>query len=62
MDDAIASGGSAGLFSLISLLLTLEARLFVITARSHWGMLINSVRTAALDPTCGGCTDALLVK
>ena len=59
MEDAVASGGSAGLFSLIALVLALEARLFVLTTASNWSQLLDRLRRVRLDPACGGCTDAV---
>jgi hypothetical protein len=58
MDHASSSGGHIGLESIISLMLSLEARFFVGTCSSNWSRLINELRDAKREPSCGyNCTD-----
>jgi hypothetical protein len=53
------SGGALGLNSLITLLLSLEGRFFVLTASSNWSILINELRRGRINLGCGGCTDMI---
>lgn len=46
---AFVSEGATGKASMISLLIALEARAFVLTTGSNWSRLINELRTAVLD-------------
>lgn len=55
-DDASKSKGAFGLTSLIVLLLSMEAKYYVITSGSNWSVLIESLRRGVVDPDCGGCT------
>lgn len=48
--------GRAGLLTLASLLVAMEANDYVLTTASNWSRLMNEVRTAILDVECGGCT------
>jgi hypothetical protein len=48
--------GRAGLVALGSLLVALEANLFVLTTQSNWSRLLNELRTNIIDPQCGQCT------
>ena len=45
MKAARETRGALGLQSLVSLLLTLEARFYVVTALSNWGALIHELHT-----------------
>lgn len=51
------STGAAGSTALVSLLLSLEARFYVLTTGSNWSRLINELRLSRVAPSCGGCTD-----
>lgn len=48
--------GRAGLITLGSLLVALEANDFVLTTASNWSRVINELRKAILDPRCNKCT------
>jgi hypothetical protein len=50
------SKGRAGLASFASMLVAMEAKLFVLTTRSNWSRIINHLRTNIIDPRCNGCT------
>ena len=52
MMDARQSDGEIGLESLVALLLSLEARLFVFSIGSNWGRLINELRKTRLENQC----------
>lgn len=54
---AADSGGALGLFSILTLLLALEGRYFVLTASSNWSILINELRRTRANPACNRCTD-----
>ena len=57
VDFARRSSGALGLESLVSLILALEARSYVLTMASNWGRLIEEARRAAWLPRCGqNCT------
>ena len=51
--------GRAGLVALGSLLVTMEAKYFVLTTRSNWSALINHLRKTILDQACNDCTKAI---
>lgn len=51
--------GRAGLVALGSLLIALEANIFVLTTKSNWSTMINHLRTNIVDPRCGNCTRAV---
>jgi hypothetical protein len=51
--------GRAGLMTVASLLIALEANDFVLTTQSNWSRLLNDLRTMVLDPRCGNCTNAI---
>jgi hypothetical protein len=51
------SKGRAGLASFASMLVAMEARLFVLTTRSNWSRIINHLRTNIIDPRCNRCTN-----
>jgi hypothetical protein len=53
---AMNSKGRAGLASFGSILVAMEAKLFVLTTRSNWSRLINHLRTNVIDPRCNKCT------
>jgi cytochrome c5 len=48
--------GRAGLVALGSLLVALEANLFVLTTKSNWSRLLNELRKNVIHPRCGNCT------
>ena len=48
--------GRAGLMGLGSLLVALEAKLFVLTTGSNWSRMIDHLRTNIIDKRCGNCT------
>ena len=48
--------GRAGLITLGSLLVAMEANDFVLTTASNWSRVVNELRQAVLDPRCGNCT------
>jgi hypothetical protein len=48
--------GRAGLITLGSLLVAMEANDFVLTTASNWSRVMNELRKAILDPRCGDCT------
>jgi hypothetical protein len=45
-----------GTSSLGSLAIAMEANEFVLVLGSNWSRLIDELRTAVIDPMCGGCT------
>jgi hypothetical protein len=51
--------GRAGLVALGSLLVALEANMFVLTTKSNWSTLMNHLRTNIVDPRCGNCTEMI---
>jgi hypothetical protein len=51
--------GRAGLMTLGSLLIALEANDFVLTTKSNWSRLLNDLRTTVLDPRCDYCTNVM---
>lgn len=51
--------GRAGLLSLGSLLVAMEANDFVLTTKSNWSQLMDELRRAILDPRCGNCTSMI---
>jgi hypothetical protein len=50
-------GAQLALPSILSLLLGLEARYFVLTTSSNWSRLLDALRRLRLDAECGNCTD-----
>jgi hypothetical protein len=48
--------GRMGLVALGSLLVALEANMFVLTTKSNWSSIMNHLRTNIVDPRCGNCT------
>jgi len=48
--------GKAGLWALGSLLVAMEANIFVLTSRSNWSRLMNELRKGVLEPRCRNCT------
>jgi hypothetical protein len=62
VEDAYRSHGHMGLNSLIALLLSMEAKYFVLTTASNWSYLINCLRMGVVDSRCGGCTDVIDLK
>lgn len=48
--------GRAGLVTLGSLLVAMEANDFVLTTASNWSRVMNELRQSILDPRCGYCT------
>jgi hypothetical protein len=53
------TAGRSGLIALGSLLVAMEARMFVLTTKSNWSTLMNHLRTQIIDPQCGNCTDMI---
>jgi hypothetical protein len=49
----------SGLIALGSLLVAMEANMFVLTTKSNWSTLMNHLRTQIVDPQCGNCTDMM---
>lgn len=49
--------GAIGKDSLVSLLLAMEAKYYVITSGSNWSRLIDELRRSVVDVDCGGCTE-----
>ena len=56
MLEAKRSRGKAGFDSLVALLITLQAKYYVLTTTSNWSRLINELRISAVDLNCGNCT------
>ena len=56
LNIAKKSNGAMGKSSLISLLIAMEAKYFVLTTGSNWSRLINELRISKVDPLCGNCT------
>ena len=54
--QAKSTRGSAGFYSMVALLLALEARHYVLTTKSNWSRLIDELRRGVLDRFCGGCS------
>jgi len=54
--NAQVTGGSSGLSSIISLLIGLEAKYFLLTTGSNWSRLLNELRQNVVDARCGNCT------
>ena len=50
------TNGRAGLVAMGSLLLSMEAKNYVLTTKSNWSRMINFLRKNVLDPRCGNCT------
>lgn len=48
--------GRAGLLTLASLLVAMEANDYVLTTASNWSRLMNELRSSILDKECNGCT------
>ena len=51
--------GRAGLLAMASLLVAMEANLFVLTTKSNWSTLMEHLRTNIVDPRCGNCTRSI---
>lgn len=56
---AFVSEGATGLASLVSLLIALESKFFVLTTGSNWSRLINELRTNVVDVRCKNCTQMI---
>jgi hypothetical protein len=54
--------GRGGLLSMGSLLVSMEANLFVLSTGSSFGRVINEIRTRIIDPRCGNCTRLIDVR
>jgi len=50
------TNGRAGLVALASLLVAMEANMFVLTTKSNWSTLMNHLRTNIINPRCNNCT------
>jgi len=48
--------GRAGFIAMGSLLVSLEAKYFVLTTKSNWSTMMNHLRTNIVDPRCNNCT------
>ena len=48
--------GRAGLAGFASLLVAMEAKLFVLTTTSNWSRIMDHLRKNVIDPRCNGCT------
>ena len=57
MDMARVTQGTLGKASLISLLLAMEGKHYVLTSGSNWSRLIDELRLNIVDVACGGCTN-----
>eukprot|EP01031_Cornospumella_fuschlensis_P027246 gene27246-32916_t len=53
---AFVSEGATGLASLVSLLIALESKFYVLTTGSNWSRLINELRVNVVDVRCNNCT------
>lgn len=53
---SLNSKGRAGLAGLASLLVAMEAKLFVLTTKSNWSRVIDHLRKNVIDPRCNDCT------
>ena len=53
---SLNSKGRAGLAGIASLLVAMEAKLFVLTTKSNWSSVINHLRKNIIDPRCNDCT------
>lgn len=51
--------GRSGLVAMASLLVAMEANMFVLTTKSNWSTMINHLRTNIIDPRCGNCTTTI---
>lgn len=54
-----ALDGLAGLVTLGSLLVAMEANDFVLTTASNWSRLMNELRKVIINPRCNNCTDMI---
>lgn len=50
------SKGRMGLVGLASIIVAMEANMFVLTTKSNWSAMMNFLRTSILDPRCNNCT------
>ncbi len=48
--------GKAGLWALGSLLVAMEANIFILTTASNWSRLMNEIRMGIVNPRCNDCT------
>ena len=48
--------GKAGLWALGSLLVSMEANIFILTTKSNWSRLMNELRLGIVNPRCNNCT------
>lgn len=48
--------GKGGLWTLGSLLVAMEANIFILSTMSNWSRLMNELRKGILDPRCNNCT------
>ena len=55
------TGGALGFHSIMSLLIALEAKYFVLTNSSNWSKLINLLRRVHVDVDCDSCTDVVVL-
>ena len=59
ISQGIDSEGRMGLVSLMTLLLAMESRYFVLTTSSNWSRLINELRLSRIEPIYPGSTDMI---
>ena len=50
------TNGRAGLVALASMLVAMEANMFVLTTKSNWSTIMNHLRTNIVNPRCNNCT------
>ena len=48
--------GKAGLWALGSLLVAMEANIFILTTKSNWSRMMNELRLGIVNPRCNDCT------
>ena len=48
--------GKAELWALGSLLVSMEANIFILTTKSNWSRLMNELRLGIVNPRCNNCT------
>jgi hypothetical protein len=48
--------GKAGLWALGSLLVAMEANIFILTTKSNWSRMMNELRQGIVNPRCNNCT------
>lgn len=56
MNVARHTGGSIGRASIVSLMLALEAKYYILTSGSNWSRLIDELRKNVVNQLCNNCT------